>query len=556
MNVGERIAEVLRAIDAPVLFGVPGGQTLPLYNATRTAGMAHVITRDERNAACAADAYARVSGRLGVCDATVGPGVTNLVSGLAESYASSVPVLAIVADIRSDHHHLRRRSVVSQAVAQGPLLDGVTKWVGRVDRAAALDDVLAQAIRVATTGRPGPVALEIPEDVWIEETTATRSFDPADGAAPRFRSAPDPALVERVADLLRTAARPVVLAGGGVIGADAGCVLAALAERHGLPIVTTINGKGAIDERSPLAVGVVGLFGSAAALRALDGADLVLVVGSKLDQFSTHRWRIPRPDQVTIHIDIDGEEIGRTGPVDVGIVADARLALEAIGEALGDGASDTEPWFTTPVAEVPPERSPAGGLHPAAVCRAVSDALAPGDVVVCDASYASGWGAANVVATRARRFVAPRGLAGIGWSGGAALGAALAAEPGERVVVLTGDGAWGYAAAEVETAVRWGMTVTYVVLNNSGYGWIIHGEERMGGTHRSTLGDVDFAAVARGYGGAGTRATTLAEVRAAVAEGLAGGGPHVVDVVTAGDVAPIVSLRAATAAPVPGGNRP
>jgi acetolactate synthase-1/2/3 large subunit len=556
VNVGDRVAEVLRAIDAPVLFGVPGGQTLPLYNATRAAGMAHVITRDERNAACAADAYARVSGRLGVCDATVGPGVTNLVSGLAEAYSSSVPVLAIVADIRSDHHHLRRRAVVSQAIAQGPLLDGVTKWVGRVDRAAALDDVLAQALRVATTGRPGPVALEIPEDVWLEEVSATRSFDPTDGAAPRFRSAPDPALVERAADLLRDASRPVVLAGGGVITADAGGVLTALAESHGIPVVTTINGKGAIDERSPVAVGVVGLFGSAAALRALDGADLVLVVGSKLDQFSTHRWRIPRPDQVTIHVDVDGEEIGRTGPVDVGVVADARLALEAIDAALGGADAGASPWFEVPVADVPPERSAAGALHPAAVCRAVSEALVPGDVVVCDASYASGWGAANVVAPTARRFVAPRGLAGIGWSGGAALGARLAAGAGERVVVLTGDGAWGYAAAEVETAARLGLAITYVVLNNSGYGWIIHGEERMGGDHRSTLGDVDFGAVARGYGGTGNRATTLAEVRDAVAAGLAGDGPHVVDVVTAGDVAPIVSLRSATAAPVTGGSAP
>jgi acetolactate synthase-1/2/3 large subunit len=556
MNVGDRLAEVLRAIDASVLFGVPGGQTLPLYNATRSAGMAHVITRDERNAACAADAFARVSGRIGVCDATVGPGVTSLVSGLAEAYSSSVPVLAIVADIRTDHHHLRRRAVVSQAIAQAPLLEGVTKWVGRVERAAALDDVVAHAVRVATTGRPGPVALEIPEDVWLEEATPTRSFEAADGAAPRFRSAPDPAMVERAVDLLRASSRPVVLAGGGVVAAGAGAALAALADRHGIPVVTTINGKGSVDERSPVAIGVVGLFGSPAALRALDGADLVLVVGSKLDQFSTHRWRIPRPDQVTIHIDVDGEEIGRTGPVDVGIVADAGLALDAIGEALGPPVAGAAPWCTAPAPDAVPERSADGGLHPAAVCRAISDVLAPGDVVVCDASYASGWGAANVTATRARRFLAPRGLAGIGWSGGAALGARLAVGRRERVVVLTGDGAWAYSASEVETAARWQMGITYVVLNNAGYGWIVHGEERMGAAHRSTLGNVDFAAVARGYGGSGTRATTLAEVRAALAEGLAGDRPHVIDVATAGDVAPIVSLRAATAATDPTGSRP
>ncbi len=342
-DLGDRLISSLADAGIDAVFGLPGGQTLPLYRAARATGFRHVLMRDERAAACAADAYARVRGHVGVCDATVGPGVTNLVSGLAEAYASSIPVLAIVADIRSDQGHLRRRSVASQAAEQSAILAPVTKWVARVERAAAFDDVFAHALRVATTGRPGPVALEIPEDVFAEGPQGQAAPLRREHAlAPRFRPALAPGDVERVGALLAGAQRPVLLAGGGVLASGAWEALLEFAEATGIPVATTIMGKGAIDERHDLSLGVVGTFGCVRANAALIEADAVLVVGSKLDQLSTIGFRMPRPDQVLVHIDIDGEEIGRVTPVAAGCgrrCAGSACRSDAARSAAGHGSA-------------------------------------------------------------------------------------------------------------------------------------------------------------------------------------------------------------------------
>src|SRR5690606_26489913 len=283
-DVGDRLVEALLAGGGDAMFGVPGGQTLPLYAAARRPGMRHVVMRDERAAACAADAFARVSGGIGVCDATVGPGATNLVSGLAEAFASSIPLLAIVADVPTSWSHLRRRGVASQALEQAPLLAPVTKWVARVERADALDEMLDQALRVATTGRPGPVVLEIPDDVFqADPGTARRRFEPEAFASPRQRTAPARDALEAALRLIAATRRPLVLAGGGVHLSGAAEAVTRLAEATGIPVATTLNGKGTLDERHPLAAGVVGIFGDVRAGRALARADLVVVLGSKLD---------------------------------------------------------------------------------------------------------------------------------------------------------------------------------------------------------------------------------------------------------------------------------
>ena len=218
MTVGERLLGLVADVDG-ALFGVPGGQTLPLYAASRVADVRHLVVRDERNAVTAADAHARLTGIVGVCDATVGPGATNLVSGLAEAQASSIPVVAVVADTRRDAEHLRRYSVASQSFEQSETLAPVTKWVGRVHEPAALDEVVDQALRVATAARPGPVVVSIPEDIFLgtADGSRPRPITGADRRFPRHRPHPEPELVETVAGMIREAERPVVLAGGGVV---------------------------------------------------------------------------------------------------------------------------------------------------------------------------------------------------------------------------------------------------------------------------------------------------------------------------------------------------
>ncbi len=545
MDVGERLAGIIAGGGVEAMFGVPGGQTMPLYGAAASAGLHHVLMRDERSAACAADAYARLSGRVGFCDATVGPGVTNLVSGIAEAYASSVPVVAIMADIRSDQSHLRRRANVSQALDQASLMAPITKWIGRVERATNLDAVLDQAVRIATTGRPGPVAVEIPEDVFaasLEANTPQRTLGPDAFAYPRFRPAPSPRDIERAVALLSRAERPLILTGGGVTFSDASEAVSALAEEHQIPVVTTISGKGTIVESNPLAGGVTGVFGTPRANSAMLAADVVLVLGCKLGQLTTHGWSLPGPGQQVIHVDVDGEEIGREIPVALGVVADAREAAAGLQGALSAAKYHGENWLLSLDAADELEQPNDGTVPPHQLAGVLSDALREDDVLVCDASLSSGWGAAYVPAKRHRSFIAPRGLAGIGWGAGAAIGARMAVEENRRVVMLAGDGAWAYSLSEMETAARLGVDITYVILNNSGLGWIKHGEDRRGHDEKSLFSEVDFAGVARSMGGGGSRVTNLEDFEAQLQAALEDPRPHLVDVVTSLDASPVLSL--------------
>jgi acetolactate synthase-1/2/3 large subunit len=546
-HVGEALVDCLTDIGAGICFGVPGGQTIPLYAGARRRGFRHVLMRDERNAACAADAYARVSGRIGVCDATVGPGATNLISGLAEAYASAIPVLAIVADVKTAREHLRIRGVASQAMAQHTLLESVTKLVSRVHAPSGLRDGFDAAVRTAVTGRSGPVVLEIPEDVFYApaaEATDAPAADRGAGRWPRHAAEPAAELLDEAVALLHGAARPIILAGGGAMASRESAEIAALAEAAGIPVVTSINGKGIIDEYHPLARGVVGVFGAVAASVALAQADVVLVLGSKFAQFNSFLWRLPSARQTLIHVDSDGAELGRAIPVRLAICADAGRAARRLREALA-GEAPRDGWHPD-LSDSPAQPGTSADdprVAPEQVVEAIADLADERTILVSDASLASGWAASRYrVRGAGRKFLAPRGLAGIGWAGGAAIGAAFAIGEagGGRVVAVAGDGATSYWIGEVETAVRFNLPIVFVILNNAGYGWIMQGEEMLGIDPRSTFGPVDFAAMGRAMGAQGFRADSIAEARAALAQAWTCDGPVVIDVATSKSASPSV----------------
>ncbi|WP_372785252.1 thiamine pyrophosphate-binding protein [Phenylobacterium sp.] len=535
VKVCDVIVSILEAAGIDTCFGVPGGQTVPFYGAARARGFNHILMRDERNAACAADAYARVSGRVGMCDATVGPGSTNLISGLAEAYASAIPVLALVADIRTNREHLRHRGVSSQALEQGSILAPVTKWVGRVQTPGSLVAVFDHALRVATSGRPGPVVVEIPEDFMaapIPEPDLSK-FSPASAVWPRHRTAPLPQAVADAVARLARAKRPIVLAGGGAMASGAGAEIARFADEFGIPIVTSINGKGVVSERNPLALGVVGVFGDIEASRTLKQADTVLVLGSKFAQFNSFLWRLPNAGQEIIHVDIDGEELGRAIPAALEIVGDAREAARAIGDGL---AARKARFSWKPEGEPLPQpgtKPDDPAVAPERVMEAINVLMDDGAILVSDASLASGWTASRFQTRRAgRSYLAPRGLAGIGWAGGAAIGAALAAPRGTPVIAVAGDGAAGYWLGEIETAARLKLPITFVILNNAGYGWVIQGERSLGITPESVFAPVDFAAIGKAMGTGAARAASINEVQAGLTEAFAGKGPYVLDVLS------------------------
>jgi len=559
-HAGAVLADLLVEHGVRHVFGVPGGQTLALYDAIldREPGLRHVLVRDERSAAYAADAYARVTGRAGVCDATVGPGAAKLPSGLGEALGASVPVVALVSDLPARLAPHRYRSAASQALDQSALLAAVTKWQATVPDAATLPALVRQAFREATTGRPGPVALFLPQDVLDGPAPDYVPLPPSRfGRFPAFRPGPDPDDAAAAAAVLRAAKRPFVLAGGGVLHSGAGAELTALAGALSAAVGTTLSGKGAIAEDHPLAVGVTGSMGTSAAAAALAEADVVLLAGTKAGSGPTFGWTLPTPGQAIVQLDLDPAELGRAFPVAAAVLADARPGLRGLLTALDQaaGAPDRAAWRTRIAelagywrAERDTERaSGAVPVTPQRVLAEIEAVLGADDILICDASLASGWGGAYLEQRRAgRQVLCPRGQAGLGYALPAAIGVATA-RPGGRTVVLAGDGAMGYAAGELATVTELGLPVTVIVLNNRSLGWIRwYRRINFGrGWEGEDFSDVRFADVARAFGLAGMRVAEPGRLAGALRTAWTTPGPALLDVVTEPWQTPITAHREA-----------
>ena len=552
------------------VFGVPGGQTLALYDGLLDqAGLTHVLTRDERSAAYAADGYARVTGQVGVCDATVGPGAAKLPSGLSESLGASVPVVALVSDLPARLAPHRYRGAASQALDQAGLLAPVTKWQATVPTAGVLPALVRQAFRVAATGRPGPVALFLPQDVLdgpVPDEPGLAAQLPGSarfGRFPPFRPVPDQADLAAAAAVLRAAERPFILAGGGVQLSGAGPELTALAERAGAAVGSTLSGKGVIAEDHPLSVGVTGSMGTTAAAAALAEADVVLLAGCKAGSGATYGWTLPHPGQAVLQLDIDPAELGRAFPLRAALLGDVRAGLAALLTAMQDArgldadgpaepdraawrarlAGLTAAWRAARDAERASGQQP---IAPQRVLAGLEAALGPGDVLICDASLASGWGGVYLEQRRpGRQVLCPRGQAGLGYALPAAIGVATA---GHRTVVLTGDGALGYAVGELATVAELGLPVTVVVLNNRSLGWIRwYRRITFGrGWEDDDFADVAFNEIARGFGLHGARVSEPGRLAGALHDALAG-PPALLDVVTDAWQTPITAHRRAVA---------
>lgn len=309
--------------------------------------------------------------------------------------------------------------------------------------------------------------------------------------------------------------------------------IARFADELGVPIVTTLNGKGIIDERHPLALGPVGVFGKITASRALQQADVVVALGTKFSCFNTFSWKLPQATQTVIHVDIDGEELGRAIPNVLGIVGDVREASEQIIDALVANGTRFD-WRQT--GELPSQPGTAANdpaIPPEEVVIAVNQVFDEQTILVSDASLSSGWTATRFTVRRpGRYFLAPRGIGGLGWSCGAAIGAAMAAPEGTRIVVFSGDGAAAYWLGEIETAVRLSLPITFIVLNNSCLGWQVQLEKAMGFDEVSRFSQIDFSKVGLAMGASGARARSMEEVTSALMQASRIPAPFVLDVLS------------------------
>ena len=332
MTGGRALAEALALAGAGPMFGMAGFQLLPFYEAVRALGLRHYLINDERTGAFAADAYARVTGRPGVCDATLGPGATNLVTGLVESLNAGIPVIAIAGDANRNHAWKN----MTQEARQVDILRPCAKELIRVESVARVPELVARAFAVATSGRAGPVVLDVPEDVAHGEHefgAGDFRMDPATFAIPARRIRPDAAQLEIAAKLLARAKRPILLAGGGLHLSGAYAALRRLAEEQAIPVAHTMSGKGSLPCNHPLSAGLFGRY-SRIANELVAESDCIVSAGCKLGEIATKRYALIPKDVPLIHLDIAAEEIGRTTFAEVGLWCDARDGLNDLSDAL------------------------------------------------------------------------------------------------------------------------------------------------------------------------------------------------------------------------------
>lgn len=498
--------------------------------------------RTENAGAAMADGFARMTNRVGVVMAQNGPAATLLVPGLAEALKSSIPVVALVQDINRPHTDRN----AFQELDHIALFQGCTKWVRRVTDASRVSDYIDMAFAAAASGRPGPAVLMLPADLLNEEGIVSDSRKASLGTIPLDRTMADPTRIREAADLLATAKNPLVVAGGGVHLSGATGEILQLVSDANLPVLTTVMGKGAIDETHPLALGVagynIGVLSPARHLRSIiERADVVLLVGTRTNQNGTDSWQLYPDGAHYIHIDIDPTETGRNYEA-LRLVGDAKLTLGELTRAL-KGRRSKQPGIEKEIAAarekhdqdmLPILRSNASPVRPERLMEDLRKVVTPQTVVVADASYSTLWIACYLRALApGMRFITPRGLAGLGWGLPLAIGAKVA-QPHSPILCVVGDGGFAHVWSELETSVRMKTPIVLTVLNNGVLGYQKDAEDvKFGGyTSACHFAPVDHAAVAVACGCRGVRVESADDYLPAVQEALASNVTTVIDVIT------------------------
>lgn len=531
----DAIVALLETAGVETVFGFPCKQMDPYYASLAGSDVRHVLARSEASAALMADGYARAARSLGVVDGVSGPGAAYLGVGLCEASGASSPVLALT----GGNDRRTRGTGVIQDGDNEAILEPFTASTADAETPDRAVEAVEQAVREATAGVPAPVHVNLPEDVMDGETDREPRGD-VTGSYPRTRPAPDETAIGAVGDLLETADRPVIVAGEGVIRAGASDALSRFAETADVPVVTSMNGKGAVAETAPYALGVVGRWGFCqVANDAVASADLVLGVGTRFGELTSVGWTLVPEDVPLVHVDLDPTWLGRNYEPAVAIRADLRATLRALADAAdGDAdraaridalAADRTDWRESHADELTSDDSP---IKPQRVVAELNDRLPPEAVLVSATSFPGFFsGAFYETEQSGVRYLQARGSDGINVCLPQALGV-QAARPDTPVVALSGDGGIGYHIADLETAAREELPVTAIVTNN----------DALGSSKMSQLGgynidqstdfhpDVDYAQVARGLGCAGEHITDPERVGPAITDALDADEPTLLDV--------------------------
>lgn len=547
MNAGQIIARTLKQYGIEYFFALTGGDQ-ELWLGLKDAGIKYILPHSERSSVAMADAYARITGKPSFTYGQFGPGAALCVSGMADAFWGQSPVICITSSTANGGLYRYGYQGIDD---QQSLFRAITKWDALVPNIERLPDMLRTAVRVAVSGVPGPVHLDIPIELTLFSKADLPDVqlyaEPDFKKFPACRVAPTHPDVERIMEAVAQARRPLILAGGGVVASEAWDELVRFAETLSIPVVTSSAGKSSIASDHPLYVGAVGNYSSKTANAVAAKCDTYIVVGSNLGDHATKQRQAPGRGVRILHIDLDPRVLGTNYREEVSVVGDAKLALgEMIKAAEASGLSKkTLPWGDW-VKEVQSEvrswkaaflekagRGGApGAVNPYSVMAALNRILGPDDIVVADTGYMGAFGNVCIEVKRSgRKYVRTAGS--LGWGFPAAIGAQCAVGNRGRVICITGDGGFGYHVAEIETAVRYGLPILTVVLNNSALGFEYHLQKLL---YKDVVPevndylDIDYGSVAKAFGAHGDKVRDPDGVERALRKGLDSGRPAVVDI--------------------------
>ena len=550
----ELLLESLRRQQVEVFFGLPGGAVLPLYDALYSANIRHLLVRHEQAAAFAADGYARVTGKPGVCLGTSGPGATNLITGLTSAMMDSIPVVALTGQVPLA---LIGKDAFQEADTIGISLPS-TKQSFLVRSASEVPGVIQAAFKSAVSGRPGPVLVDLPKSVLME--TAEANFPPAAGQVPAEspHEWTDDDL-ERAADMILESKRAVLYAGGGVITANASEELRELADLTHIPLTTTLMGLGCFPSRHPLSLGMLGMHGSYATNSAICQCDLLIAVGARFDDRVTGRLNGFAPNAKKIHLDVDPSEVNKSVRVDVGLVGDAKESLRAILAVLRrrniPPRMERQQWLQ----RIESWRSEhpltydkyANNVKPQFVIETLAQYASEDAIVAVDVGQHQMWGAQFWNFTRPRTWLSSSGLGSMGYGFPAAMGAQMAF-PNRQVIAIVGDGGFQMTLNDLATVVQYRVPVKIAIINNRALGMVRQWQEIFFEKRYCDI-DLDFAPdfvkLADAYGIRGARVEHRTDVADAVQDFLSDREPRLIDfwVDPAENVYPIVPPGASLA---------
>lgn len=526
MNMAQLLVRCLENEGVRFLFTLPGEETLGLMDALADSSIRLITTRHEQGAAFMADVHGRLSGKAGVCVSTLGPGATNLVTGIGDAFLDRAPLIAITGQASLNRRHKESHQYIDVI----SMLKPVTKWNTSITKSEVIPEAVRKAFKIAQTEKPGPTHLELPEDVADQSMDDTGSFTPLLVQAPVLPE-PAPSQVSRAVETIGKAERPVILAGNGVVRGGASDAVRRFSQRLQIPVLHTFMAKGAVSDSDPLSLYTLGFRARDYSAIVMEQADVVLTVGYDFVEYAPCLWN-PRRDKQIVHLDVSPAEVDEHYIVNVGVLGDLRLSLDLLGAKL---APFDSAWSRTARRIVldgfDAELSDALSWppRPQYVMRELRAALEPNDIVICDVGAHKLWMARMFPCDTPNACIISNGFAAMGIAVPGAIAAKLL-YPQRRIVAVTGDGGFLMNSQELETAVRLKLSIVILVWRDNGYGVIRwKQQQRFGRTSGVEFGNPHLVHYARSFGAAGYRVTEASELRSVLREALQQDVPTVID---------------------------